>query len=149
MTLLALVALVTLISVGTWLLLDDDMVQIALGALLLGHGALLLLLAPRPAGAPPLLGEGGTIPTGVGDPLPQALGLTAIVISFGVTALLLGMASRFLDRGGDGTADDAEIDDEQVTGAPGPIEGHQGLADPDGAQTDPRDDPRDLEEARP
>jgi multicomponent Na+:H+ antiporter subunit C len=42
-------------------------------------------------GAPPLLGEQAA---SYADPLPQALILTAIVISFGVTAFMLVLAYR-------------------------------------------------------
>lgn len=91
MTVLLIVTIGTLVAVGAWLLLDDDLIQVVLGALLLGHGAVLMLMAPRVAGAPPLLGPGGTIPEAIGDPVPQALALTAIVISFGVATLLLAL----------------------------------------------------------
>jgi len=41
-------------------------------------------------GAPPIMPRGGFInPTAYADPLPQALVLTAIVISFATTALFL------------------------------------------------------------
>ena len=58
-------------------------------------------------GLPPILGHGEHGPPVV-DPLPQALILTAIVISFGVTALLLTMAFRTYQRVG--SADLGELD---------------------------------------
>ena len=62
-------------------------------------------------GEPPLIGTGD--PADFADPLPQALVLTAIVISFGVTALLLALAYRsWLLTNDDEVADD--IDDRQV-----------------------------------
>lgn len=93
----AVLAIGVLVGVGAWLLLDDDLVQVALGALLLGHGAVLLLVAPRPSGEAPLLPSGGAVPPGLANPLPQALALTAIVIAFGVTILLLSLAGRSAD----------------------------------------------------
>ena len=47
---------------------------------------------------------GGTVPGAAGytDPLPQALVLTAIVISFGMTALIVVLALRgYLETGSD------------------------------------------------
>lgn len=85
-----------LFSTGTYLLLQRTLTRIIMGLALLGHGAnLLLLLAGGRAGAPPLVGDDPLVPgPGVADPLPQALALTAIVISFGVLAFLLALAYR-------------------------------------------------------
>ena len=82
-----------LYAIGTYLLLQRTLTRIVIGLAMLGHGAnLLLLLAGGPPGAPPLIGD--TPPTNVSDPLPQALALTAIVITFGVLAFLLALAYR-------------------------------------------------------
>lgn len=100
---LALAAVVgVLFAVGTYLLLQRTLTRVVLGLVVMGHGAnLLLQLAGGSAGRAPLIDEGDptTIAgmdgsTGFADPLPQALALTAIVISFGVTAYLLAMAYR-------------------------------------------------------
>ena len=82
-----------LFTVGTYLILTKSILRVILGILLLSHGAHLLLLtmAGLKVGAPPLLGEEALF---YADPLPQALILTAIVISFGVTAFLLVLAYR-------------------------------------------------------
>jgi multicomponent Na+:H+ antiporter subunit C len=83
-----------LFATGTYLLLQRTLTRIIMGLALLGHGAnLLLLLAGGRAGFPPLIGDGG-VPAPVADPLPQALALTAIVISFGVLSFLLTLAYR-------------------------------------------------------
>jgi multicomponent Na+:H+ antiporter subunit C len=51
----------------------------------------------------------GADPAAVSDPLPQALVLTAIVITFGVTAFLLALALRsWLLTGSDAVEDDIE-----------------------------------------
>jgi multicomponent Na+:H+ antiporter subunit C len=85
------VAVGSLYAVGTYLLLQRALTRIVLGLAALGHGAnLLLLLAGGRAGPAPIT-DG---PADVSDPLPQALALTAIVITFGVTAFLLALAYR-------------------------------------------------------
>ena len=82
-----------LYAVGTYLLLQRTLTRIVIGLALLGHGAnLLLLLAGGPPGRPPLITD--TPQTGFADPLPQAMALTAIVITFGVLAFLLALAYR-------------------------------------------------------
>ncbi|MBU8905602.1 Na(+)/H(+) antiporter subunit C [Desertibacillus haloalkaliphilus] len=82
-----------LFMVGTYLILTKSLLRLVLGLMLLSHGAHLLLLtmAGLKQGSPPLLGEEAAY---YADPLPQALILTAIVISFGVTAFLLVIAYR-------------------------------------------------------
>jgi multicomponent Na+:H+ antiporter subunit C len=91
-----IVVMVLTISVlygaGTYLLLQRNLSRIVLGLGMLGHGAnLLLLIAGGRAGTPPIVGiDQGPF----ADPLPQALALTAIVITFGVSAFLLAIAYR-------------------------------------------------------
>lgn len=82
-----------LFMVGTYLILTKSLLRVILGLVLLAHGAHLLFLtmAGLKRGAPPLLGEEALY---YADPLPQALILTAIVISFGVTAFMLVLAYR-------------------------------------------------------
>ncbi|GAA5417325.1 Na(+)/H(+) antiporter subunit C [Paraliobacillus ryukyuensis] len=82
-----------LFSVATYLLLTKSLLRIVLGTVLLSHGAHLLILTMGGLGqgAAPLLGQEAGSYT---DPLPQALILTAIVISFGMTALLLVLTYR-------------------------------------------------------
>ncbi|MDQ0339582.1 multicomponent Na+:H+ antiporter subunit C [Caldalkalibacillus uzonensis] len=82
-----------LFTVGTYLVLTKSLLRIILGTAVLSHGVHLLLLtmAGLKTGAPPLLGEQAGSYT---DPLPQALILTAIVISFGVTAFFFVLAYR-------------------------------------------------------
>jgi multicomponent Na+:H+ antiporter subunit C len=81
-----------LYAVGTYLLLQRRLTRIIIGLGFLGHGAnLLLLAAGGPPGEAPLI---GSIRERSADPLPQALALTAVVITFGITAFLLALAYR-------------------------------------------------------
>ena len=82
-----------LYAIGTYLLLQRTLTRIVIGLAMLGHGAnLLLLMAGGPPAAPPLIAD--EMPARVADPLPQALALTAIVITFGVLSFLLALAYR-------------------------------------------------------
>lgn len=89
---------------GVFLLLQRTLTRIVIGIVLVGHGTnLVLLAAGGPAGVPPFTGAEGT----VSDPLPQGMVLTAIVITFGVTTLLLALAYRsFVLTGRDEVQDD-------------------------------------------
>jgi multicomponent Na+:H+ antiporter subunit C len=88
--LLALTA-AALFGIGTWLLLQRRLSRIIIGVGLLGHGANLLLLLSGERGTPPF---GDPPPEGIADPLPHAMALTAIVITFGITTFLLALAHR-------------------------------------------------------
>lgn len=85
-----------LFMVATYLMLSRSIFRIVIGVVIISHGAHLLLLtmAGLQRGFPPLLGEEAA---SYADPLPQALILTAIVISFGLTAFLLVLAYRTYD----------------------------------------------------
>lgn len=82
-----------LFAVGVYLILSRSLLRIILGTSLLTHGVhLLLLTMSRPKqGAAPLLGEHAESYV---DPLPQALILTSIVISFGVTSFFFVLAYK-------------------------------------------------------
>lgn len=90
---LALPALIALlVAAGTWLLLGRQLVREVIGLALLSHAAnlMLLLAGGLRRGSPPIVGQ----PEPLANPLPQALVLTAIVISFGVIAFLLALGYR-------------------------------------------------------
>jgi len=86
---------------GVWLLMRPRTFQVIIGLSLLSYGVNLFIFSMGrfPVGAAPVL-EPGTSgdPAQYADPLPQALVLTAIVISFATTALFLVvmLASRGL-----------------------------------------------------
>jgi multicomponent Na+:H+ antiporter subunit C len=82
-----------LYTAGVYLLLDRSLTRVLLGFLLLGNATNLLLLSTvGVAGMAPILGLAE--PAEMTDPLPQALILTAIVITFGVAAFLLALIYR-------------------------------------------------------
>ncbi|WP_114950739.1 Na+/H+ antiporter subunit C [Sphingosinicella terrae] len=86
---------------GVWLILRPRTFQVIVGLSLLSYAVNLFIYAMGRlrVDAPPVVGRGGSAdPSQLVDPLPQALVLTAIVISFAMTALLLVvlLASRGL-----------------------------------------------------
>ncbi len=86
---------------GVWLILRPRTFQMIIGLSLLSYAVNLFILAMgrlRTGTAPVLPARAVGDPAHFADPLPQALVLTAIVISFATTALLLVvlLASRGL-----------------------------------------------------
>ncbi len=81
-----------LVAAGVFLLLSRTIIRVVLGLAFIGYGVNLAILtvAGLDQASPPLL----TVPGPYVDPLPQALILTAIVIGFATTALLLTVALR-------------------------------------------------------
>ena len=93
-----------LIGTGTYLFLSRSLVRALLGFLLMGNGVnLLFIVASGPAGAPPI---GGESDRPMVDPVPQALVLTAIVITLGMTAFVLALAHRARQLSGRDLVDD-------------------------------------------
>jgi multicomponent K+:H+ antiporter subunit C len=85
-------AIGVLTACGVWLLLRPRTFQVAIGLSLLSYAVNLFIfsMGRLHVGAAPILEAGRAVdPTTLADPLPQALVLTAIVISFATTALLL------------------------------------------------------------
>lgn len=89
MTLVLVAAVAVLYGAGAYLMLQRNLARIVIGLAMIAHGAnLLLLLAGGPPAGPPMV---GLETSAMSDPLPQAMALTAIVITFGITAFLLAM----------------------------------------------------------
>jgi multicomponent Na+:H+ antiporter subunit C len=109
MSMVTLTVVSVLFGAGTFLLLQRSLAKVIIGLGLISHGAnLFIMLSSTSAGAPPVLSD-GTAAAAVADPLPQAMVLTAIVITFGVTAFLLALALRsYLLTGSDEVEDDLE-----------------------------------------
>ena len=105
MSVLLALAAATLFGVGTYLVLQRKLSRIIIGLGLLSHGANVLLMTSGRAGDEPLIGAAAQ--EAMADPLPHALALTTIVITFGVSALLLAMAFRsWVLRGDDEVEND-------------------------------------------
>lgn len=108
MTVLLAITAGVLFAAGTYLLLQKMLSRIIVGLGLIAHAANLILLGSGgEPGAPPVIEDGTTGP--YSDPLEQALVLTAIVITFGITAFLLALAYRsWTEQGSDEVEDDIE-----------------------------------------
>ena len=91
-------------AVGTYLILRRRAFPVVLGMTMLSYSINLFLFATGRlvVNAPPILADGVTTYT---DPLPQALVLTAIVISFGMTAVTVMMSLGAFITGGDDRID--------------------------------------------
>lgn len=93
MILLLSVAIGILFGCGAYLILKPDLIRVVVGMVLISNAAnLTLMAAGLSRGDDPILPirEGAE----VSDPLVQAMTLTAIVIGFAVTALLLSLVYR-------------------------------------------------------
>ncbi|MGO3485029.1 MAG: Na(+)/H(+) antiporter subunit C [Cellulosimicrobium funkei] len=101
-------AIGVLFAAGVYLLLERSLTRVLLGFILMGNGAnLLFLVAGGRAGGAPLIGT--TPEEDMSDPLVQAMVLTAIVITLGITAFVLAMAYRSWQlHGHDEVQDDLE-----------------------------------------
>ncbi|KAJ1681945.1 hypothetical protein LUZ63_022827, partial [Rhynchospora breviuscula] len=98
-----------LFACGVYAMLERSLTRVLIGFLLLGNAAnlLLLIVMGRPGVAPFF----GAAPTDeMSDPLPQALTLTAIVITFAVSAFLLALIYRSWQLGQADTVHD-DVDD--------------------------------------
>ncbi len=92
MTVLMAVVAGLLCACGTYLLLGRQLSRVVIGIGLLGHGANIFLVLSGGKGGDPAFAGGDQ--SSFSDPLPQAMVLTAIVITFGVIAFLLALAYR-------------------------------------------------------
>lgn len=108
MSLILLAVASILFATGTYLILQRMLSRVIIGLGLISHGAnLLIMMSGTGPADPPVIT--GTRAVSVADPLPQALVLTAIVITFGITAFLLALALRsYLLTGSDAVEDDIE-----------------------------------------
>lgn len=104
MSLALVLAIGVLFSVGVFMLLQRNLTRVLVGLGILAHGVNVMLLSAGSFGSAPIVdGRDGPL----SDPLPQALILTAIVISFAITAFLLALAVRAW-----GVADDDIVEDD-------------------------------------
>ena len=93
-----IVVMAVLFAAGVYAILERSLSRVLIGFLLLGNAANLLLLivmgTPGRASFYPSTGSGTGGAEQTSDPLPQALTLTAIVITFAVSAFLLALIYR-------------------------------------------------------
>lgn len=86
-----------LYAAGIFLIMRRSLVKLIIGLILLGNGAnlLIFLVGGVVKGKPPIIPEDAkTIMDAYADPVPQALILTAIVISFGLQAFAIVLLKR-------------------------------------------------------
>jgi multicomponent Na+:H+ antiporter subunit C len=108
-SLVLIVIMAVLFACGVYAMLERSLTRVLIGFLLLGNAAnLLLLIVMGQPGIAPFSGD-GTDPEAMSDPLPQALMLTAIVITFAVSAFLLALIYRSWQLG----QADTVVDDEE------------------------------------
>lgn len=112
MTLALLLPIGVLTSVGVYLITARSLSRIVLGFSLLGHAAVLALLGSGgSAGEAPLANVATA--TSMANPVPQALALTAIVISFGLSLFLLALARRQQSLTGSDLVED-DLEDRRI-----------------------------------
>ena len=89
-----LIATGVMYAAGVYVMLERSLTRILIGFLLVGNATNLLLftMSGRPGSAPIVTGTSSD--DMMADPIPQVLLLTAIVINFGITALLLALIYR-------------------------------------------------------
>ncbi|WP_417884835.1 Na+/H+ antiporter subunit C [Zunongwangia sp.] len=86
-----------LYAAGIFMILRRSLVKLIIGIILLGNGAnlLIFLLGRITKGAPPIIPEASKVfIEAYADPVPQALILTAIVISFGLQSFAIILVKR-------------------------------------------------------
>lgn len=115
MTLFLALLVGLLYAVGLYLLMQRSLVRLVVGLVVLAHAANLLIFttAGLTRDGVPVVPNGLSAPAGtIADPLPQALILTAIVISFGVLSFTLVLVYRTYRAIGPGEADALTAGDE-------------------------------------
>lgn len=97
MELILAITIGILFAVAAYLMLRRSIIKLIFGTVVLSQAVHLLLFTASGLNQEkaPLIPQGSyTTPANAADPLPQALILTAIVISFGLLAFCLAMARR-------------------------------------------------------
>ena len=111
-----------LVACATFLLIQRNLLRKVFGIMLLGASANLLILTVGRVTrvTPPLVPDGATGPVeGYANPLSQALILTAIVISFGLTAFTLVLLYRTYQELGTIDSDELVEDVSELEGGIG------------------------------
>lgn len=116
MELLLVVLIGVLYSAGFFLLLRRSMVKLLLGITVLGNGVnlLIFLLGRITKGKPPVIADHASFFTDIyADPVPQALILTAIVISFGLQSFAIVLLKRVYSLLGTDDLDDLNTPEDE------------------------------------
>jgi multicomponent Na+:H+ antiporter subunit C len=115
-TIVTALAIAVLFGSGVHLMVKHDALKLAAGTLLVSNAAILFLMSAtfdaREAALLPVDNE-----QAVADPLVQALALTAVIIGFGITVLLLRLAlavERTHDTIGTDDLVQAEVADDEI-----------------------------------
>jgi multicomponent Na+:H+ antiporter subunit C len=123
LTLYAALVVAVVLASGTFLLLQRDLFRVVIGIILVSNSATLFIVASGlSSGAAPIY----PLPdSGVSDPLVQAMALTALIIGFGVAALLFAMVYQLyashhtMDLEEIAEAETREAEDLDLRGDPG------------------------------
>lgn len=116
MELLLATAIGAMTAVGIYLIMLRRTFPVVIGLSFLSYAVNVFLFAMGRLviDLPPIVSKTAT---GYTDPLPQALALTAIVITFGMTALIVVLSLRsFLETGSDDVMRDGSPDDASSAG---------------------------------
>ncbi|MEZ4657468.1 MAG: Na+/H+ antiporter subunit C [Caldilineaceae bacterium] len=106
-----------LYAAAIYMLMRRSIAKFIIGLVLLGHATHLLIftVGRTVRGSPPLVEAGAEVLAApFADPLPQALILTAIVISFGVQAFALVLVKRVYQTQGTDDLDQMRMTDSQM-----------------------------------
>lgn len=117
MQLLLIMMVGLLYAAGIYMMFRRSMVKLLLGLLLLGNGAnlLIFLMGDLTKGRPPIIDENSVTLTGAyADPIPQALILTAIVISFGLQSFAIVLLKIVYRDTGSDDLDSLNVQDEDI-----------------------------------
>ncbi|ANP73793.1 sodium:proton antiporter [Cryobacterium arcticum] len=88
------IVMAAMYAAGIYIMLERSLTRVLIGFLLVGNATnlLIFIMSGRPGSSPIVTGT--SLDDTMVDPLPQVLMLTAIVINFGITALLLALIYR-------------------------------------------------------
>lgn len=117
----------SLFALGVYLLLQRQLSRMIIGLAVVGTGAnIVLLTSAGGRGVPDFVDASGRAPADAADPLPQAMILTAIVISFAAIAFLLAMAYRGWALSGHDEVED-DIEDRMIASRKGASEDYDDM----------------------
>lgn len=117
MELLFVLLIAVLYGSGIYMLLRRSMVRMLMGFTLIGNGAnlLLFLMGGIRSGRPPIIADGHSLfLEAYADPVPQALILTAIVISFGIQSFAIVLLRQVYRLLGSDDLDDLNTPEEDI-----------------------------------